>query len=435
MALTKRDVDRLEYDATGPAMQIHYDGGELSGFGVRVFPSGAKSFVVWYRTTSGRKRLHTLGKYGTLTLQQGREMARRILMQAKTGTDPMEERQKARSGETVRELATMYLERHAKQHKKTWREDERRLTKWVVPLLGSRKVADVKRSDVARLHAKIGEQAPYEANRVLALIAVMFTKAGEWGLVEQGVPNPSAGVQTFKEQSRDRWVTPAELPALMQAIAEESNPYIQAAVKLYLLTGLRRNELLGLRWKDVDFEREELRLRDTKAGRSHVVPLSDPALEIFRSLPRQLGNTYIFPGNVPGRPLVNINKSWRRIRTRLWLATNSDIAADLRQKAEADVARRSKHADKSPAAVEARLLTLAGRHVTDEDLLRLHDLRRTVGSWMATNGASLPLIGKVLNHTNASTTQIYARLAEGATRTALEEHGARIGPMLSDAGG
>ena len=299
MGLTKRDVDRLQYDTTGPAMQIHYDGSELPGFGVRVFPSGAKSFVVWYRTAKGRKRLHTLGKYGLLTIQEGRDLARRTLMKAKTGADPMEERQKARSGETVADLAKIYVERHAKAHKKTWREDERRIGKWIIPTLGSRKVSDVKRSDVARLHGKIGQKAPYEANRVLALIAVMFVKAAEWGLVEHGTPNPAAGVQTFKERSRERWVTPAELPALMQAIAAEPNPYVQAAVQLYLLTGLRRNELLGLRWKDVDFDREEIRLGDTKAGRSHVLPLSAPALEIFRSLPRQLGNAYIFLATYP----------------------------------------------------------------------------------------------------------------------------------------
>jgi integrase len=388
MALTKRDVDRLEYDPSGPAMQISYDGEEIPGFGVRVFASGAKSFVVWYRTASGRKRLHTLGKYGTLTLQQGRELARRTLMQAKTGSDPMEARQKARRGETVRELAEMYLERHAKQHKKTWREDERRINKWVIPALGSRKVEDVRRADVARLHGRIGERAPYEANRVLALVAVMFTKAAEWGIVEETTPNPAARVQTFKEKSRDRWVTPGELPALVEAITAEPSPYIRAAVKLYLLTGLRRSELLGLRWKDIAFDRRELRLEDTKAGRSHNVPLSAAAVEVLREVPRQLGNAYVFPGKVPGQPLVNIAKSWRRVRRRAGM----------------------------------------------EDV-RLHDLRRTVGSWLATSGASLPLIGKVLNHSNASTTQVYARLSEDDTRTALELHGETIGPLLNGVGG
>jgi integrase len=445
MALTKRDVDRLEYDPAGPATQIHYDSA-LPGFGVRVFPSGAKSFVVWYRTDSGRKRLHTLGKYGTLTLQQGRDLARRTLMQAKTGADPLGERQHARHGETVRDLAETYLERHAKKHKKSWKEDQRRLKKYVLPAIGARKVADVARSDVARLHTRVGDTKPYEANRVLALLKVMFNKAAEWGLLDDGAPNPAARVQAFKERSRDRWVTPAEMPALVAAIEAEPNLYIRAAFKLYLLTGLRRAELLNLRWKDVDFDRRELRLDDTKAGRSHVVPLSAPALEILKELPRQLGNAYLFPGT-PRRPkdgtkdqrpkagpLVNIGKPWQRIQARVWLAGNPDKAAELRARAEAEVQRRSKHAEKSEAAADSRLLALAAQEVRGGDVPRLHDLRRTVGSWLATSGASLPLIGKVLNHSNASTTQIYARLAEDSTRAALEQHGERMGPLLNGAG-
>ena len=388
MPLTKRDVDRLAYDPAGPSTQIRYDGDELPGFGVRVFPSGAKSFVVWYRTDSGRKRLHTVGKYGALTLQQGRDLARRTLLQAKTGADPMGARQNARRGETVRELAAMYLERHAKKRKKSWKDDERRVDRYVLPALGSRKVADVKRSDVAKLHTTIGDAKPYEANRVLALVRVMFNKAAEWGMIEEGAPNPAARVQPYKEKSRDRWVRPEELPKLVEAIEAEPNPYIQAAFRLYLLTGLRRSELLGLRWKDIDFDRQELRIEDTKAGRSHVVPLSAPAVEVLRSLPKMLGNPYVLPGHIRGKPLVNVSKPWQRIRKRAGL----------------------------------------------EDV-RLHDLRRTVGSWMATGGASLPIIAAALNHSNVSTTQIYARLAEDATRTALEEHGERIGPLLNGTGG
>lgn len=206
---------------------------------------------------------------------------------------------------------------------------------------------------------------------------------------DETLPNPARRVHKYGIQSRDPWVTPAELPRLVKAVTEEPNVYVRTAVWLYLLTGLRKNELLGLRWKDIDFDRRELRLGDTKAGRSHVVPLSAPAVEVLRKTPRMVGNPHVIASPVePGRPLVNINKPWERIRKR----------ADL------------------------------------EDV-RLHDLRRTAGSWMATSGASLPLIGKVLNHSNPSTTQIYARLAEDAKRTALEEHGARIGPMLNAATG
>lgn len=386
MGLTKRDLDRLTHDPAGPGQQIHYDGDDLPGFGVRVFASGAKSFVVWYRTDSGRKRLHTVGRYGTLTLQQGRELARKALLQAKTGADPLEDRREARSGETVRDLGAVYLERHAKKRKKSWKEDARRLDKYINPALGSHRVADVRRADVAKLHNRIGDTTPYEANRVLALVRTMFNKGQEWGLLEEGAPNPAARIQTFRERSRDRWVTPSEMPALVEAINAEPSPYIRAAFRLYLLTGLRRSELLGLRWRDIDFDRSELRLEDTKANRPHTVALSAPAVAVLRDLPRQLGNAFVLPGHRAGRPLVNISKPWQRIRERAGL----------------------------------------------EDV-RLHDLRRTVGSWLATGGASLPLIGKVLNHSNASTTAVYARLAEDAPRAALEEHGARMGPLLTGA--
>jgi integrase len=443
MALTKRQIEALRYDPDGPRQQIQWGGiDDLPGFGCRVYPTGRKSFVLSYRA-GRRTRLLVLGAYGALTVQQARERAQKALVRVRDGADPADERQAERQAQTVAEFAEVYLERHARVHKKTWSEDERRLNKYVIPAWGQRRLADVTRADVARLHSKLGERVPYEANRVLALVAVLFSKAEEWGFLPEGSFNPAARVQAFREKSRDRWVTPAEMPALIAAIDAEPNLYIRTAFKLYLLTGLRRSELLGLRWKDVDFDRRELRLEDTKAGRSHVVPLSAPALEILRELPRQVGNAFVFPGGprrakdrrkdepAPTGPLVNIAKPWRRIQARVWLAANPDAAAELRRKVEAEVQRRSKHAEKGRDAVESRLLALAAKEAVGPDAVRPHDLRRTVGSWLATGGASLPLIGKVLNHSNASTTQIYARIAEDATRVALEQHGERIGALLS----
>ena len=385
MALTKRDVDRLAWIPDGPGVQLTPDG-TIPGLSVRVYPSGKKAFVLRYRPAGAEQpKLHTIGAFGVLTIQQARDLARKALVDAKSGTDPQEERRKSRLGSTVRDLASVYMERHAKPHKKTWKEDEWRLHKYILPTFGRRKLDEVKRADVARFHQRMGERSKAEANRCLALLGIMFNLAGDWGFRDEAVPNPARRIQKYKIQSRDRWVTPAEMPRLLQAVAEEPNLYVRAAVWLYLLTGLRKGELLNLRWKDVDFDRREIRLNDTKAGRSHVVPLSAPAVKILRNTPRMVGNPHVIASPVePGRPLVNINKPWGRIRKR----------AEL------------------------------------EDV-RLHDLRRTVGSWMATSGASLPLIGKVLNHSNASTTQIYARLSEDATRTALEEHGARIGPLLN----
>ena len=246
-------------------------------------------------------------------------------------------------------------------------------------------MADVKRADIARLHHKIGETKPTEANRVLALVSVMMNRAMEWGYLPQGHPNPAAGITKNKERSRDRWVLPAEMPAMLEAIAAEPNIYIRGALMLLLLTGMRKSEVLTLRWEYVDLDRREIRLPDSKAGRSHIVPLSAAAVEVLRELPRMLANPFVIASTQkPGGHLVNISKAWLRVR--------------------------------KAAGVED---------------VTIHDLRRTTGSWLAEGGASLPLIGKVLNHSNASTTQIYARLSHDPARAALEQYGARVAALVA----
>jgi integrase len=378
--LTKRVVDAARYQG-GPEKKrrdFRWDS-ETRGFGVRIYPSGAKSFVVQYRTRAGRVRLLTIGAYGPFTVEQARARAKEELRKVANGVDPMVERRMERNASTVRELAAAYLDRWAKREKKSWPDDKRRLDNYVTPALGHLALSDVKRADVAALHHKVGERGRYEANRVLALVSVMFSKAAEWGFLADGARNPAAGIKPFKEKERDRWVKPAEMPKLAKAIGAEPNVYIRSVLWLFLTTGCRRNELLTAKWEDVDAERREIRLPDTKDGNPHVVPLSTAAWAVLEQVPRQKGNPHIFCGHKKGTHLVNIARAWRRIRT------------------EADC----------------------------EDV-RLHDLRRTVGSWMATAGASLPLIGAVLNHADTDTTRIYARLADDATRIALEDHGERL---------
>jgi integrase len=153
---------------------------------------------------------------------------------------------------------------------------------------------------VAALHSKVGKRGPYEANRVLALLSKMFELARRWGYVPEDHVNPARDIDRFKEQKRDRYVTPAELPHLAAAINAEPNESARNALWLYLLTGARKSELLKARWDDVDTERAELRLADTKAGRTHYIPLSGPALALLREIPRQHGNPYILPGAKPG---------------------------------------------------------------------------------------------------------------------------------------
>jgi integrase len=377
MKLTKRVIDSAAYGGQCNARCVLWDD-EIPGFGCRIFPSGKKSFVLSYRT-AGRKRLLTIGTYGVLTLDQARTAARAELAKVETqGADPLATREQERQGETVRDLCAAYMTRHG-EAKRSGRDDRRRIDRHVLPAWGGLKARAVKRADVAALHARIGKTAPYEANRTLALLSKMFELARRWGFVPEGHPNPARDIDRFKEEKRDRWVTSDELPRLAQAINEEQNESARCALWLYLLTGARKSELLKARWMDIDWTRAELRLPETKAGRVHYIPLSGPALTLLQAMQRDEDNPFIFPGKVQGAALVNIAKPWHRVRT----------AAGV-----ADV--------------------------------RLHDLRRTVGSWLAQSGNSLHLIGRVLNHSNQSTTAVYARFGEDSVRAALEQHGARI---------
>lgn len=378
MKLTKRTVETLSYQGAGNAAFYIWDS-ELIGFGLRIYPSGRKAFLVTYRTGDGRKRFFTLGTHGRdMTPDEARRRAREVLGDVARGTDPGEKRERERQGETMRDLCGAYMARHGNA-KKSGAADQRRINQHVLPAWGGLKAKAIKRADVAALHSKIGERAPYEANRTLALLSKMFELARRWGFVPEDQVNPARDIDRFKEEKRDRWITPEELPRLAQAINEEPNQSARFALWLYLLTGARKSELLGARWEDLSEERAELRLPDTKAGRTHYLPLSGPALALLRDIPRNPENPHIFPGKRHGAPLVNIAKPWGRIR--------------------------------KAAGVED---------------VRLHDLRRTVGSWLAQSGNSLHLIGRVLNHSNASTTQVYARFGEDHVRAALEQHGARI---------
>jgi integrase len=388
MKLTKRTLDAALYTGTGNARCMLWDD-EIPGFGLRIYPGGRKAFLISYRA-AGRKRLMTLGAYGILTVEQARDRARALLAQVQTeASDPLADRDRARQGETLRDLCQAYMERHG-EAKKSGGDDQRRIDSHLLPLWGPLQVTAITRSDVARLHSRLGRSTRYEANRTLALLSKMFDLARRWGFVPEHHINPARDIDRFREVKRDRWVTPEELPRLAQAIDGEMNGTARYALWLYLLTGCRKTELLRAQWADVDWTRAELRLPETKTGNVHYIPLSGPALALLRDMPRVEGNPYILPGrghrgmSVEDRAqhpthLVNIQKPWNRVR----------IAAGV-----ADV--------------------------------RLHDLRRTVGSWLAQAGNSLHLIGRVLNHSNASTTQIYARFGDDTVRAALEQHGARL---------
>jgi integrase len=314
--ITKRSVDALKL-ADGGAERVLWDS-ELKGFGVRVQKGGGKSYVLHYRVGTGRSaplRKLTIGRHGSpWTPETARREAKSLLGMIEDGADPAADKLARRQAPIVAELADRFLAEHAEPKRKgsTAAEYKRLLDKIILPALGKRKVADVTRADVTKLH-HANRKAPYQANRVLAVLSKMFNLAERWSL-RSDESNPCRHVEKFAERKRERMLSPAELARLGDAlVAYDGSPYAIAAVKLLVFTGARLGEVLGLRWAWIDFERGEARLPDSKTG-AKTLHLPSPALAVMAELPRLDGNPYVIAGAKPGAALVNLEKPWRAIR-------------------------------------------------------------------------------------------------------------------------
>jgi integrase len=371
--ITKRSVDALKPAGDG-AETVLWDS-ELKGFGVRVQSGSAKSYVLHYRVGTGRGaplRKLTIGRHGSpWTPETARREAKSLLGMIEDGFDPAADKMLRREAPTIVELAERFLAEHAdaKRKSSTAAEYKRLLDKIILPALSKRKVADVSRADVTKLHY-VNRKAPYQANRVLAVLSKMFNLAERWGLRPDG-SNPCRHVEKFTERKRERMLSPAELARLGDALAGYGgSPYAVAAVKLLVFTGARLGEVLGLRWEWVDFERGEARLPDSKTG-AKTLHLPPPALAVLAELPRLDGNPFAIAGAKSGAALVNLEKPWRAIRRSAGLGD-----------------------------------------------VRLHDLRHAFASVAASSGMGLPIIGKMLGHSEPATTARYAHLASDPVKAA-----------------
>jgi site-specific recombinase XerD len=402
--ITKRAVDAAHPHATAYLIRDT----EIKGFVLVVTPAGAKSYAIDYRAGSGRsapKRRFVIGKHGALTPEKARIEARRLLGAVAAGSDPAEARSAERRALTVAELCDLYLAEGA-AHKKasTLKADRGRITHHVKPLLGRRRVDQVTRGDIERLliNVRSGKTAvpiPPKGVRVsgslpsggagaaaqcVTLMGTLLSFAVQRGL---RADNPAHGVKKPPVRKMERFLSEAEIARLAEALDNEAarsgNPHPAAAIKLLLLTGCRRGEIIGLQWAHVDFERQSLRLPDSKT-REKVIYLNPPALALLTGLPRLSRNPYVIAGERPGLPVGGIDKVWFRVRA----------AAGL-----ADV--------------------------------RLHDLRHSFASIGAVGGLSLPMIGALLGHKHAATTARYAHLSADPLRAANDVVGARIAAAMT----
>lgn len=331
------------------------------GLKLLVRSTGIKTFVL-YRKIKGRPERITIGRFPEVTIEQARNQVDALNAKIASGINPNEEKRGMRSEMTLQDLFNRYIERYAKVHKKSWQEDsdqfKRYLTHWE-----NRKLSSIRKSHIQKLHAEIGaNKGQYAANRLLALLHTMFNRAIDWGWESA---NPAHGIKKFKEKSRARFIQTDEMPKFFAALSEETSIIVRDYILLSLLTGARRSNVLAMRWDEVNFTRTTWTIPMTKNGESHTIPIVPAAIELLKT--RQKNNTtnnpWVFPGTGTSGHLIETKKPWKRI--------------------------------------------LAKAGIKD---LRIHDLRRSLGSWQAATGANLSIIGKTLAHKNVSTTAIYARL-------------------------
>ena len=401
--ITKRAVDALI--PKNCAEVVLWDQ-EVRGFGIRARVGGTKTYILHYRARTGRGaalRKLTIGKHGSpWTPDMARTEAKRLLGLIASGEDPAERRATERKALTLAELCDLYLV-EGTTHKKpsTLKADLGRIVHHIKPLLGRVRVDKLAREDIERLllDVKAGKTAaPTEGERkpgsiatggsgvaaqCVALMSTLLAFAVTRGLRSD---NPARGVKKPPVRKMERFLSEDEIARLAVALAAEfsrtGNPYAAAAIKLLLLTGGRRGEILGLQWQHVDFERQCLRLPDSKTG-AKVVYLNPPALEVLAGLPRMESNAHVFPGKPEQAPIGGIDKVWFRVRA----------SAGLRG-------------------------------------VRLHDLRHSFASMGVAGGLSLPIIGALLGHKHPATTGRYAHLSADPLRAANDVIGMRIAAAM-----
>jgi integrase len=379
--ITKRAVDAAH---PKDANQFFWDK-DLKGFGLKVTPAGKKVYVLQYRK-GGRgtptKRV-TIGRHGALTPEQARKEAARLLGAIAGGADPAAVRTAEKIAPTMEALAERFLTEHVatKTKPRTAVEYRQLIANVILPAIGRKQVREVTRADISRLHHD-HRATPYAANRAVAVLSKMLSLAEKWGERPDG-SNPCRHVEKYAERKRERMLTADEFGRLADALkASTRSPYVIAAIKLLIFTGARLGEILTLQWSWIDFERGEARLPDSKTGQK-TLHLPPPGLAVLADLPRVEGNPHVIVGNVAGAHLVNLENPWCAIRN------------------------------------------AAGIHD-----VRLHDLRHHFATVGASSGMGLPIIGKMLGHTQAATTQRYAHVASDPVKAAAATVAAKIADAM-----
>jgi len=367
----------ITYDAAGKAGQR-----PVPGFGARITANGVIAFVLAYRH-NGTSRIITIGRYGVWAVEAARKRAKELRQLIDAGTDPLADKEADRAAPTVRQLADDYIRDYLPRKRPLSQyEDKKMLEKIILPRLGGHKVAAVTYGQIDALHRSMRDR-PVRANRVAALLSKMFNLAVRW---QYCATNPVKGLERYPEEPRTKYLNPEEIARLTAVLDNADDQRSANIVRLCLLTGCRVGEALSAEWEHLNLDGGQWikPASRVKQKKMHSAPLSAAAVTLLKRIhgdaPRDGDGTpvepFVFPGRVPGTHLENCKRFWRAIRK------------------------------------EAGL-----------DWLRIHDLRHTFASVLASAGASLPMIGALLGHTKADTTLRYAHLLDDPLRKLTDQVG------------
>ena len=383
LKLTKRAVENI---VPHPTKRISLWDTEISGFNLRIYPTGRKTYFLQYRNLFHSTHKIKIGVHGNITAEEAREKARQLSLKISLGEDPAAVNKEKKKQNTIGDLAREYLELHAKVNKraKSIKEDSRIISSIILPRFGKYKLESITSHDLQKLHRDLSN-TPYLANRARSLLSKMFSLAKEWGW---RADNPVLGIEKYQEEKRDRWLNDEELQRLWAVLDKYNHHLTTYAFKLLLLTGARKGELLQSRWEQFDLEKGIWTKPShlTKQKKKEHLPLSENALVVINELKKfkKEDTPYLFPSKVGNQPLQEIKTFWKRV---------------IKEAGFEDV--------------------------------RIHDLRHTHASHLVSSGLSLSVVGKLLGHTQAATTQRYAHLADEPLRKATGLFGDKLKKLTS----
>lgn len=377
MKLNKTNIEALKCQ---DKEKLYWDD-DLKGFGLRVSPQGRKTFMVQYRQ-DGRTQRIRIGQHGSITAFNARRDARIMLGQIAQGKSPADNARVKRNSPTLETVANRFVKEHVEVRLKpnTQLDYKQIIRKYLIPAFGSFRVTDISYKDISELHLRLKDK-PTQANRCVSVLSKMFNMCDKWGY-RNGLTNPCTQIERYKEKRHNRFLDQGELSQLWNALdsyeqSKEISIYAVYAFRLLILTGCRLGEIRTLKWDYIKGNRVEF--PDSKTGYKRL-PLNKQVMDILKQVPRMDNNAYVICGSVEGQPIINLQKSWRRVRVRAGLPD-----------------------------------------------VRIHDLRHTFASHAVMGGTPLALVSKLLGHSQIATTMRYAHLADEELLSASDV----VGGMLS----